>query len=50
MLSSVELLCSYWWFIYYSFYIVGTIEENCVLSLWRSWNLPDEEAMIDGLV
>ena len=50
VLSSVELLCSYWWFIYYSFYIVGTIEENCVLSLWRSWNLPDEEAMIDGLV
>lgn len=23
MLSSVELLCSYWWFIYSSFYIVG---------------------------
>lgn len=32
------------------FLIVGTIEENCVLLLWRSWNLPDEEAMIDGLV
>ena len=46
----VEFLCFYWWFIYSSFYIVGTIEENCVLLLWRSRNFPNEEALIDGLV